>query len=76
MRYDKLSSTILLSCDDDQGCKLQKGFTEEQWKEGQSRTVSLLINQPADESTPHAEAANQYEQMVNRFKETLLLWPW
>lgn len=74
MRYNKLSSldyrivmTIMHA--------VSQGLTEEQWKEEQHRTVSLLINQPADEITPHAEAANRYEQMVACFKD-LVLWPW
>lgn len=74
MRYDKLGSsdylvvlTILRA--------LAQGWTEEQWKQEQHRTVSVLTKQPTDEHTPHAEAANRYEQMVACFKE-FVLWPW
>lgn len=74
MRYDKLSSSdyrLVMTIRH----AISQGLTEEQWKEVQHKTVNLLINQPADEAMPHAEAANRYEQMVASFKG-LLLWPW
>jgi hypothetical protein len=74
MRYDKLGSsdyllvlTILRA--------IAQGWTEEQWKQEQQRTVSVLINQPTDKQTPHADAANRYEQAITCFKD-LVLWPW
>ena len=74
MRYDKLRSsdyqivmTIMHA--------VSQGFTEEQWEEEQQRTVSILTNQPPDKKTPHADAANRYEQTIACFKD-LVLWPW
>jgi hypothetical protein len=74
MRYDKLGSfdypmvlTILRA--------VAQGWTEEQWKQEQHRTVSVLTQQPADKTTPHADAANRYEQTMACFKD-LVLWPW
>ncbi len=74
MRYDKLGSsdylmvlTILRA--------VAQGWTEEQWKQEQQRTVSVLTKQPPDEQTPHADAANRYEQTIACFKD-LVLWPW
>jgi endonuclease/exonuclease/phosphatase (EEP) superfamily protein YafD len=74
MRYDKLGSsdylmvlTILRA--------IAQGWTEEQWKQEQQRTVSVLTKQPPDEQTPHADAANRYEQAIACFKD-LVLWPW
>ena len=74
MRYDKLGSsdylivlTILRA--------VAQGWTEEQWKQEQHRTVSVLTKQPPDKQTPHADAANRYEQTIACFKD-LVLWPW
>jgi hypothetical protein len=74
MRYDKLGSsdyhfvmTILRA--------VSEGYTEEQWKEEQQRTLKALTNQSPDKGTSHADAVNRYEQTVNRLKD-LLLWPW
>jgi hypothetical protein len=74
MRYDKLGSsdylmvlTILRA--------VAQGWTEEQWKQEQQRTVGVLTKQPPDEQTPHADAANRYEQTIACFKD-LVLWPW
>jgi hypothetical protein len=74
MRYDKLGSsdylmvlTILRA--------VAQGWTEEQWKQEQHRTVSVLTLLPADKTTPHADAANRYEQAIAYFKD-LVLWPW
>jgi hypothetical protein len=74
MRYDKLGSsdylmvlTILRA--------IAQGWTEEQWKQEQHRTVSVLTNQPPDKQTPQADAANRYEQTIACFKD-LVLWPW
>jgi hypothetical protein len=74
MRYDKLRSsdypiimTILHA--------VSQGFTEEQWEKEQQRTVSILTKQPPDKETPHADAANRYEQTIACFKD-LVLWPW
>ena len=74
MRYDKLSSSdyrLVMTIKH----AVSQGLTEEQWKEGQDKTVSLLINQPPDEVRLHADAANRYEQTVACFKD-LVLWPW
>ena len=74
MRYDKLPSsdyslvmTILNA--------VSQGYTEERWKQEQQRTVKALTNQPPDKRTPHADAANRYEQTVSCLKD-LTLWPW
>ena len=74
MRYDKLGSldysmvlTILHA--------VAQGWTEEQWKQEQHRTVSVLTKQPPDKQTPHADAANRYEQTIACFKD-FVLWPW
>ena len=74
MRYDKLRSsdypivmTIMHA--------VSQGFTEEEWEKEQQRTVSILTKQPSDKKTPHADAANRYEQTIACFKD-LLLWPW
>ena len=74
MRYDKLGSsdylmvlTILRA--------VAQGWTEEQWKQEQHRTVSVLTQLPADKQTPHADAANRYEQAIACFKD-FVLWPW
>ncbi len=74
MRYDKLRSsdyqivmTIMHA--------VSQGLTEEQWEKEQQRTVSILTKQPPDKKTPHADAANRYEQTIACFKD-LLLWPW
>jgi hypothetical protein len=74
MRYDKLGSsdylmavTILRA--------IAQGWTEEQWKHEQYRTVSVLTHLPSDKTTPHADAANRYEQTIACFKD-LVLWPW
>ena len=74
MRYDKLSSSdyrLVMTIMD----ALSKGLTEEKWRQEQHRTVSFLINRLPDETTPHVDVANRYEQMVACFKD-LLLWPW
>lgn len=74
MRYDKLSSSdyrLVMTIKH----AVSQGLTEEQWEKEQHRTVSLLINQPVDEGTPHADAANRYGQTVAYFKD-LVLWPW
>jgi hypothetical protein len=74
MRYDKLGSsdylmvlTILRA--------VAQGWTEEQWKQEQRRTVSVLTQLPPDKQTPHTDAANRYEQTIACFKD-LVLWPW
>jgi len=74
MRYDKLGSsdylmvlTILRA--------IAQGWTEEQWKQEQHRTVSVLTKQPPDKQTPHSDAANRYEQTIACFKD-FVLWPW
>ena len=74
MRYDKLRSsdypivmTIMHA--------VSQGFTDEQWEKGQQKTVSILTKQPPDKKTPHADAANRYDQTIACFKD-LLLWPW
>ena len=74
MRYDKLRSsdypivmTIMHA--------VSQGFTEEEWEKEQQRTVSILSKQPPDKKTPHADAANRYDQTIACFKD-LLLWPW
>jgi len=74
MRYDKLGSsdylmvlTILRA--------IAQGWTEEQWKQEQHRTVSMLTKQPPDKQTPHSDAANRYEQTIACFKD-FVLWPW
>lgn len=74
MRYDKLGSldysivlTILRA--------VAQGWTEEQWKQEQHRTVSMLTQQPADKTSSYADAANRYEQTIAYFKD-LVLWPW
>lgn len=74
MRYDKLSiadyrlvMTIMYA--------ISHGLTEEKWQEEQQKTVSILIQQPPDAKTPHADAASRYEQTVACFKD-LALWPW
>ena len=74
MRYDKLRSsdyhivmTIMRA--------VSQGFTEEKWEKEQQSTVSMLTNQPPDKKTPHADAANRYEQTIACFKD-LVLWPW
>jgi len=74
MRYDKLGSsdylmvlTILRA--------IAQGWTEEQWKQEQHRTVSMLTKQPPDKQTPHSDAANRYEQTIASFKD-FVLWPW
>jgi hypothetical protein len=74
MRYDKLGSldysmalTILHA--------VAQGWTEEQWKQEQHRTVSMLSQQPTDKTSSYADAANRYEQTIAYFKD-LALWPW
>jgi hypothetical protein len=74
MRYDKLRSsdyhivmTIMHA--------VSHGLTEEKWENEQQSTVNILTNQPPDEKTSHADAANRYEQTIARFKD-LVLWPW
>jgi hypothetical protein len=74
MRYDKLGSldysmvlTILHA--------VAQGWTEEQWKQEQHRTVSMLSQQPTDKASSFADAANRYEQTIAYFKD-LVLWPW
>jgi hypothetical protein len=74
MRYDKLRSsdyhivmTIMHA--------VSQGCTEEKWEKEQQSTVSILANQPPDKKTPHADAANRYEQTIACFKD-LGLWPW
>jgi len=74
MRYDKLGSsdylmvlTILRA--------IAQGWTEEQWKQEQHRTVNMLTKQPPDKQTPHSDAANRYEQTIACFKD-FVLWPW
>ena len=74
MRYDKLPSAdyalvmTLLNA-------VLHGYTEERWEEEQQRTVKALTNQPPDQKTSHADAANRYEQTIARLKD-LTLWPW
>jgi hypothetical protein len=74
MRYDKLRPsdyhivmTIMHA--------VSQGLTEEKWENEQQSTVNVLTNQPPDEKTPHADAANRYEQTIACFKD-LVLWPW
>ena len=74
MRYNKLgiseyhiAMTIMHA--------ISRGLNEEKWKNEQQKVVSKLTNQPPDEKTPHADAANRYEQTIAYFKD-LLLWPW
>jgi len=74
MRYDKLHSsdyqivmTIMHA--------VSQGFTEKQWEKEQQRIVSILTKQPPNQKTPHADAANRYEQTIACFKD-LVLWPW
>jgi hypothetical protein len=74
MRYNKLRSsdyhivmTIMHA--------VSHGLTEEKWENEQQSTVNILTNQPPEEKTPHADAANRYEQTIARFKD-LVLWPW
>ncbi len=52
-----------------------QGWTEEQWKQEQHRTVSMLSQQPTDKASSYADAANRYEQTIAYFKD-LVLWPW
>jgi hypothetical protein len=54
---------------------VSQGLTEEKWENEQQSTVNVLTNQPPDEKTPHADAANRYEQTIACFKD-LVLWPW
>jgi hypothetical protein len=54
---------------------ISHGLTEEKWENEQQSAVNILTNQPPDEKTPHADAANRYEQTIARFKD-LVLWPW
>lgn len=74
MRYDKLRSadyplvmTILHA--------QSQGYTEEQWKEEQQRSVQALLQLPPEAGSLHADAANRYEQTVHSLKD-LALWPW
>ncbi len=74
MRYDKLRSadyplvmTILYA--------VSQGYTEEQWKDGQQRSLQALLQQPPEKGSSYADAANHYEQTVSRLKD-LALWPW
>jgi hypothetical protein len=54
---------------------VSQGLTEEKWENEQQSAVSVLTKQPPDEKTPHADAANRYEQTIACFKD-LGLWPW
>lgn len=74
MRYDKLPSadySLVMTILD----AVAKGYTEEQWKEGQERIVATLINQPTDPKISHADLDNRYEQTVSCLRD-LSLWPW
>ncbi len=74
MRYDKLHSldyplvmTIMNG--------VAQGYTEEQWKKEQQRTVEALTKQEPRQGILHTDAANRYEQTVRCLKD-LTLWPW
>jgi len=74
MRYNKLrpseyhiAMTIMHA--------ISHGLNEEKWENEQQGAVKMLTNQPPDEKTPHADAANRYEQTIAHFKD-LVLWPW
>jgi hypothetical protein len=54
---------------------LTQGLDEEAWKLEQQRSIESLTQKKPDEKTPHAEAANRYEQIIIRFKD-MDLWPW
>jgi len=54
---------------------ITQGHTEEQWKEENQRALKALIDRPADQTEPHGDATNRYEQTVNMLKD-LNLWPW
>jgi hypothetical protein len=74
MRYNKLRSSeypLVMSILN----ALLQGQTEERWKEEQERPLKVLRNQPPDQGTFHADAANRYEQTVCCLKD-LTLWPW
>jgi hypothetical protein len=74
MRYNKLRSSeypLVMSILH----ALLQGQTEERWKEEQQRQLEVLIHQPPDKTTFHADAANRYQQTVRCLKD-LTLWPW
>lgn len=74
MRYDKLRSTDYALVMTILHAVLQ-GHTEEQWEVEQQRSLQALRQQPPEQRSSHADAANRYEQTVRRLQD-LLLWPW
>jgi hypothetical protein len=54
---------------------ITQGHTEEQWKEENQRSLKALINQPALQTDPHADAADRYEQTASILQD-ISLWPW
>ncbi len=74
MRYDKLRSqdySLVMSI----MRAVAQGLTEESWETEQQKIVSSLHNQPPDQQSTHADAADRYEQMIARLDD-LVLWPW
>ncbi len=74
MRYDKLGSAEYPLVMSIMHAVLQ-GYSEEQWKEEQQRTVKTLTEQQPDTRIAHADVANRYEQLISVLKD-LTLWPW
>lgn len=74
MRYDKL-------CPPDYAFVMGllhavvQGYTEEQWKDEQHRSLQSLRLQPPDKRNAHADAVNRYEQ-TRWYLQDLRLWPW
>jgi type I site-specific restriction endonuclease len=54
---------------------ITQGHSEEQWKKENQRALKTLINQPTEQTEPHADATDRYEQTASILKE-INLWPW
>lgn len=74
MRYNKLGSAEYPFAMNILNAVLH-GYTEEQWKEEQKRSLKALSERPPEKGNHHADAANRYEQIVSDMKD-LALWPW
>jgi hypothetical protein len=74
MRYNRLPSfdyTVVMTLLD----AVLQGYTQERWEEVQQRMLQQMIKRTPDNKAPHADTANQYEQIVASLKD-LSLWPW
>ena len=74
MRYNRLSAqeyNIVIGL----MRAISHGQSQEEWEKDTNRTVSVMRNQEPDQTLPHADLPNRYEQMIEHLRD-IALWPW